>query len=371
MNPKFFTTLYRSIPERIAAKLRVEIAAKHVAGDRLPTVLELAQRFDVSAHSITSALEIIFGEGLIEKSPGRGIRVAERRRPQRAVGIVSEYDFLHSDGSPYFRSLAYHVRRLLREEGVSSQFYIGHSLPGEKPEEPTCEAFLSALGSDAFSGLVVLTAPDKQAWREIFQSNSLSVVGVNSDCKALLDYPAIVRAGLKSLRAEGCRRVALLGWGQSVPSEIFASEARELGLETSPALIRHDLHPDEPGSGWEEFREIWTATQDKPDGLLITDDALLPDVAASIGELGICVPEQLRVVTMTHGQSYGFIPFPITMLDIDTAAAAGILVGHLLHKMGLRDSPPPSSDIPFTVRPARPPTVFRCDITRNNFKLIL
>ena len=138
--------------------------------------------------------------------------------------------------------------------------------------------------------------------------------------------------------------------GTIAVSQGTLSEPRSLGIEADPSLVRYDLHPAQPGSGWEEFREIWTATVGRPDGLLITDDGLLDEVAATIAELGITVPDQLRVVSLTHATPARALPFPMTLLEVDTATAARILVEILLQQMGRQPTGPASRQIPFVVK---------------------
>ncbi|WP_369807174.1 phosphonate metabolism transcriptional regulator PhnF [Ancylobacter radicis] len=66
--------LWRQIVERIEA----DIHEGHLApGTRLPTEMELAERFGVNRHTLRRALATLNEQGLIEATPGRGTFVKE------------------------------------------------------------------------------------------------------------------------------------------------------------------------------------------------------------------------------------------------------------------------------------------------------
>lgn len=54
-----------------------------VAGDRLPTEIELIEQFGVSRITVRQALAALSDEGLIERKQGRGTYIAERRTKKR------------------------------------------------------------------------------------------------------------------------------------------------------------------------------------------------------------------------------------------------------------------------------------------------
>ena len=68
-----------AVPDQIASMLRAEIAAgKPAKGDTLPSLIELAERFDVSTGTITRALRILRSEGIIGGRGSRGLVVLRR-----------------------------------------------------------------------------------------------------------------------------------------------------------------------------------------------------------------------------------------------------------------------------------------------------
>jgi DNA-binding LacI/PurR family transcriptional regulator len=62
-----------------------------------------------------------------------------------------------------------------------------------------------------------------------------------------------------------------------------------------------DLSPKQSSSGWAAFREFWTSSQEHPDSLIITDEALLSGALQAMGDLGIAPGDNFRIVC--HGNS--------------------------------------------------------------------
>ncbi|QIB32813.1 phosphonate metabolism transcriptional regulator PhnF [Ancylobacter pratisalsi] len=66
--------LWRQIVERIEAEIA---EGKLAPGSRLPTEMELAERFGVNRHTLRRALGMLTEQGLIEATPGRGTFIKE------------------------------------------------------------------------------------------------------------------------------------------------------------------------------------------------------------------------------------------------------------------------------------------------------
>jgi DNA-binding GntR family transcriptional regulator len=68
-----------AVPDQIAGILRAEIAAgKPAKGATLPSLIELAERFDVSTGTITRALRVLRSEGIVGGRGSRGLVVLRR-----------------------------------------------------------------------------------------------------------------------------------------------------------------------------------------------------------------------------------------------------------------------------------------------------
>lgn len=346
---------HQSLPSDIASQLRNEITAKNRPGDRLPTVLDMARRFDVSKHTISTALDILFREGVIEKWPGSGVYVAEHKKAWR-VGVVSELNVFDLRISHYFRSLMGAVNLRLREHGVVPLLYCGSQVGvPESPDTPTCPEFWADVDARRLDGGVIIDVQANDYWWRRAHRCPVPLVGAMTDFSTRVDQAGILRAAVRRLVANGCRRLGLMSWHSE---ELFRQAVAECGLDTSDRWIRSDINPIQRGAGWDEFREIWLTAGEKPDGLVILDDLLYLDAQAAITELGVRVPADLQLAVQTNRGSHMPLVVPVTALEIDPAASAAALVDLLLKRLRGETLPPTSVDIDFhEVQPQRPAQV--------------
>jgi hypothetical protein len=122
--------------------------------------------------------------------------------------------------------------------------------------------------------------------------------------------------------------------------EPFKRTVAECGMTTTDAWLKGDTNPNLAGAGWDEFREIWAASREKPDGLVILDDMLFSDAQMAIFELGVDVPRQLRLAAQFNRGSEVPLRVPVTAIEIDPAEAAKALADMLLQRLR-GDAPAP------------------------------
>lgn len=64
---------------RIAADLRARITSGElIAGQPVPSITTLAQRWEVSRRTVAHAFQVLEDEGLVRRYPGRGYYVTKR-----------------------------------------------------------------------------------------------------------------------------------------------------------------------------------------------------------------------------------------------------------------------------------------------------
>lgn len=318
------------LPHQLADRLRAMVR-RRTSGSRLPTEVELCAELGASINKVREALTLLAQEGLVERRHGSGTYVAERLR-QTTIGIFSNVDLTHPQAGPFQRTLAHYLRTYLHGRGVVTQLYLGQHAPGDLRVAIDCPPLFADMQRQTLAGLVVLTAPSDAALvQEKLLKWGIPVLGGSDRYPYSYDgaHDARVIAGLCHLAGRGCRRLALLGWedphSQSRPiARTLAHYRAALGdaATLEDRWLRYDLHPSLPGSAWDELREIWTATREKPDGLLICDDCLLPDAVVALRSLGVAVADQLQVAALTNAGISPAVPFPLTGVEIDPRQCA-------------------------------------------------
>lgn len=337
-----------TLDERTAEQLREGIRLDHKIGDCLPSLRQLCEMMGVSINTMRAALAHLAREGRVEIRHGEGVFVRAPTQRLR-IGVLSELNLLLPICS-YHRNLANATLKVLRERSMTPHLFCGTGEPGESPEEPTCPEFWEAGAHHRLDGAIILTTPGNASWYLRMQELTLPAVGDYTPYSVLHADLRMVEPGLRALARHGARRIAMLtSWPEQV-RKIFEQISGELGLTTDPRWIVDGSNPALSGAGWEEFRQLWRASAEKPDGILITDDLFLDGVTAAIHEQRIDVPGQLRVVT--HANRDGAFPppaFPHTRIEFDPRDFALAFVDLL--ELRLAGKPPPHTppQVPYRV----------------------
>lgn len=314
---------------QLAARLRQEIATRYKPGDKLESQNVLAQRFGISVLTVREALSGLADEGVISRRRGSGTYVLDPTRHQ-AVAVLMELDIAHPNTSYSFRRLAQQVRLRVRERGLKVRLYAGYVPPGDDRQPfgslgTTCPDYLEDLESGRVQGVIVVAGMSRTLYEQT-AALSIPVVGTEPWMPFGLEqsHAEAVAMGLDELLRAGRRRLAFMSWGDP---GLLLRLARERGLDLRPEWIRCDIHPATPGAGGLELRDIWNARQEKPDGLLITDDVLFGSAIPAIDRLDIAVPDSLCVVTHCCAGVQYPARFPFIGIQTDPDRQAELLVG--------------------------------------------
>ena len=333
-----------SVPQRIAASLRREIGARFEPGEKLPGMHELKHRFGVSINTIGAALDMLAGEGLVAKKRGSGVYVTEQAAHRR-IGILSELDLFDPRIGPHWRVLAGAVKTGLEAAGDIPHLYVGNAEPGPgASDEPTCPRFWEDAAAGKLDAAVILDVPSSDAWFERIAICAVPVVGALTGFEVSFDLAGITRAAVARLAAQGCRRLGFISWHGE---EAFVEAVKNHGLATCEAWVRADLDPAVRGAGWEEFRDIWSAKDGRPDGLVILDDMLFADAQLAMFELGVGAPEDVRLAVLISSNASPPLRLPVTAFEIDPAEMAAALVNLLRQRLAGELTAPVTRYTPF------------------------
>jgi DNA-binding LacI/PurR family transcriptional regulator len=336
----------RALAERVAKDYQERLLQPRKTGARLPPVRQLAREIGVSVTTLRAAQALLAKQGLLEIRHGSGVYVARQPEPQW-VGIYSEFNILQPRTSSFHSLVPHFLREYLDRQGVQADFYIGQSRPEEVEHGPSNRRFLADVERGRLAGVAILNAPSRTGWQQWMQRLAIPAVGLYTPYHVDAGYDAMLRQAVRHLAGQGCRRIAMLSHSRDAGRESLERALADVGLPLHPEWVRRDLHPMLSGAGWEEFREIWMARREKPDGLLAMDDVLFDEARIAIQELGIHVPEQLRIVAHANKGEARRYPFPVTEIQVDPERFAETLGGLLMKRLRGEVVEPATVMVPF------------------------
>jgi len=357
------STKKKQLHSILAGELRRDLIAKLRPGDQLPSEEALEKQYDVSNVTVRHALQSLTESGWIERRHGCGNFVADPLA-KRELGVLMELDATQPRLSRFHLRVTYLLRDYLHDHGARARLYLGSQTVfnvAEATGVPTCREFVRDVEAGRLAGVAYVYAPwnmSAQVLSDAAGIPSVALWGEGYPHRVELDYCGLVRAGAEYLREHGRRRIAVAGWGVENFPGVQRAGLRDLLREAEVTVpeewLRLEFHPDDPGAGWEDFRELWTARAEKPDGLLVLDDILFADMRAALVESGARIPADLLVVTHANKGLEVAAPFPVTRLEFDPAEAAAALGEMLLAAARREVLEPPVRVVPAQLREAAP-----------------
>ncbi len=341
--------------ERVVQALREELRLNGRDGERLDAITRLSDRFGVSTNTVRSALTILQQEGLVELRHGSGTYVRQPPPVDKHVALLAEIDLLHPTVSYFFREMFRRLRGLLMAAGHDVRLYSGTSIPGSNEPYSTVAGRHLVADLDRVSAVAAFLMMPNEPWIAPARSKGIPIVSNVPELGPAVgsDREEMIRQGLRALAQSGRRQVALINWGGTrlAPAplqdrsllDLFTRTAAGLGLATKPEWVLAVGDPGVASAGWEAFRDLWRASPAKPDGLVVTDDLLLPGIFDALHSCGVRVPDALLIASHFNEGSPLPLPYPLIKLEYSPAEHARAMADLLL--AALRGEPAPATPV--------------------------
>jgi DNA-binding LacI/PurR family transcriptional regulator len=244
------------------------------------------------------------------------------------VALYSFPDHFSEDGKhEYYRLIMGHLSRLLESHGRVHRQYLGSNTPATP--NVACEDLLRHLAGRTLSGMLLVTRP--QYLDEMMQhsrAHRIPVVALWGGCdrdvdySVQVDYHGYVRAAAQHLKRQGCRRVGVVYNHSSAAFReegVVARILKQAGLASSPSWIVGN--PETEEGGYEAATRLSRA---KLDGWIIEDDEMASGADRRLSEIGIRVPDDLRVTTFWNRGSRLRLTLPFERFELDVEKQAGL-----------------------------------------------
>lgn len=314
---------------------------------KLPTMQELRRDLNVSIATLDSALTKLESQNVIYRKHGIGIFVSPRLG-EKCIGLVVGPEFFQAGTSPFWQELLEGVRSRAESKGESSRFYM--ALDGREGR-PVKDDLAEDICAGRLDGVIFIGCNEEAVqWIEE-QGVPLAGFAGRFAHKVVLDYEAVVEAGVRLLAKRGCRRIAFLRkWDRgdeelepgelTTLSEHFIACLAAAGLPLEPGLLQDGAHFADAEStnqmqGFEAIQRMWDGACVPPDGLIVNDDMTTRGALVALGKRGVEVGRDIQIVTHSNRGSavlHGYED-DLTRIEFDSAELVSALFDLLETRM--------------------------------------
>lgn len=289
--------------DEVATAIRDEIIAGHwAAGTQLPTWDALCERYDVGRPTLTRALDVLKAEGFVAARTTRGTYVVDTPpNLNRYVLLFPSEPGRRGVGgwNLFWESIAMEA---LSTQNGGRRFDVRFQVTPHR-DCPAYATLLEDMAKRRIAGVLCVHGGALARWQPPipFPHVSLCASAPPADIPSVgIDWPSFYTAAAGILREGSRKRIAILASEQPA-AEAAAALFREGGLSI-PERFRLSM----PGAfceGAENLMRLLLSLPraERPDGLLVCDDNLLPGTLAAVLAEKLSIPKDLLIIA--HGNS--------------------------------------------------------------------
>ncbi len=306
------------------------------------TIEELAERVNLNKSSVS---RILNGKGHAHSDHTRRRVLAAatelgyqpnptaRALATGATQIVELWVVTHEDYSPYFG----YVHHCLRQEGAKH----GYRMVSE--DVSSLAAFEEGIAQRPrwpVDGVLTCDLnPTSALHRHLAAHRRVPVVTLGQDWDAQtdgvqLDVAAGAREAVQHLLSAGCRRIALV---QSQPDARDAAYLEVIDAAGRPPETISATHHSR-AAGYEAMRG-YLKTHSCPDGLFCVNDELAIGCYLALHEVGVRVPEYVRIVGFDGLENARLFPCPLSSVVVPVEEMCRLAWEFLLRRMHTPNAP--------------------------------
>ncbi len=313
----------------IVRELRDEMLAGTFApGQRLPTRIELEQRFAASSRTVQKALDILVADGFVIADGRRGTFVAEGGPYRATYGLVLPVAPNRPGCSLYYQAIAQSFRLLLSDQtgrrlveytnvGGVANLEGYHRLLGDVVSHRLAGLIFAGSGYE-FANTPVLTHPGLP---RIAQDDKPRFPGVTV---LDLDGEHYTRLLLAHLQARKRRRIALFVatcegvFGIRGPTLVqLRRQLADLGMENRDEWVLPAPVGAQELAGNAARLLLQLPAAVRPDTVIILDDNVVAGVTAGIAAVGLPERERPEVIAHCNFPTPPPHAVPVTLLGYD------------------------------------------------------
>jgi GntR family transcriptional regulator, arabinose operon transcriptional repressor len=330
---------YQQILENLKDRI---ISGSYEPGTRLPSESELVKTFGVSRITVNRALRELQFTGLIERRAGSGSYVRAIVPQSYTFGLLIPELGQTEIFEPICRGMAQ------TQQAQHHSLLWGKSLDdSEDKESQVGDLWRQLIGkrvSGVFFAPLELT-PGKDAVNrsivEAFDRSGIPVVLLDRDLVAYPERSRYDLVGIDNRRAghaitahllhSGCRRVIFVGRPRSAPTVDariagYREALLDSGMEFRPEFVNR-IQP------WDVDGIRHVVEHARPDGVVCANDFTAAHLMKTFNELGIIVPDQVRMVGIDDVKYASLLPVPLTTIHQPCAEMGATAIGVMVQRL--------------------------------------
>ncbi len=331
-----------SMQRQISGFLREAVSVGRLQpGDKIPPLRRLAEVWKTNYFTVNAAIKTLVHEGVMTRTAGVGTFVKSQNISLDKVGIYFNQKTFAGGEDAYYQALLHSLQEQLARSGAQNIVYWDERADAEQTE--VMPEIREGIGDGRINCLIApLVGPyAMQALRKI------SIPRVVLTCTT---DPFVVRNDVQRSLGEilerfaelGVRKVGILSNATGRTSSdglpnytaLFQKAAAKAGFECRDSWV---LTPSAPPKsiaqfGYEAFKAFWSLP-DKPEALLLATDTVAMGCVNAILELGVQVPDQLKIIIHRNREVDCFVPFPVDWIVTSAEETATVLVEKLEAQM--------------------------------------
>ncbi len=317
------------------------IAGTYRPGDHLPGMRALAGQLGVGVGSVQWAMNQLANEGWIQRCRGSGTIVCEQRAELTTIGLF-HFSYGVLGANPFGRLLIEAVEAECHRRKLHFRLYL------ERLENRSAEPILAAYRRREFQAAIVLGLHDlikKEVERlpipcavlserfpdNRFEEAAVSAVAANGGQRLALIYTFTRRSRQTQLR-NFTRLAGACGLGFAPERDAFTPSAQIPPGDTE--LTQR--------FGYELMLQLWRRPGPRPDSLVVYPDDLVPGVLMALLELGIQVPNELRLFLHRNAERRMLCPVDCVFVENRIVDFARALIEDCVAQVENRPRPSPS-----------------------------
>ncbi|MHB9070971.1 MAG: substrate-binding domain-containing protein [Sedimentisphaerales bacterium] len=311
----------------VANRLRKRVQTLH-AGDMLPPEQELADEYSISYMTIRRVVEVLVQEGHVKRYQGRGT-VVTNRLSTGEMAIVVRPGSLGHNGSPYYKQTSHLLAEEIQRRNPQWQvkFHVGKHVEDERDFASSLDLLEPGVRSrirGVFSFNSLYGYESKLAAMNIlFVSLAIAQSDAPSEYRVTFRYDTLLDQAMKHLAAVGCKKVGLIGnnprfghLDKDVFAEVTRKDVEQNGLVCKNEWIFPASDNASEQLGYEMFMKLWQQSE-RPDGIFVSDDILCGGILRASLQLGVKLPEELRLISQATSLTKFPFHLPVTKVMFD------------------------------------------------------